>query len=316
MVLISASGLIITSVISKEQNSSKRKIVTSFYPMYIITTNIVEGVDDIEIVNLTDYETGCLHDYQLTTSDMKKLENADTIIMNGGGMEGFVEEVFDSYPNVPIIDSSMGIPLLSGTGHDHDHDDDHDEDDDDHGEDSHEGHNHEYNAHIWMNMDHYIKQVENVAKDLSDLDPANSRIYESNSIKYIEEIRQLQDDYKSRLIKYKDIPIIIFHDAFAYLADELGLNVVHIINMDENTHLSAGEIREIIDKINEHNVEVLLTEAQYSVSIAETISSETDSKVYIVDSIVSGTNTKDAYINAMRDNIEMLEKAYEEAISN
>ncbi|NMB44331.1 MAG: zinc ABC transporter substrate-binding protein [Clostridiales bacterium] len=303
MVLITASSLIITSIISEDKASSKTRLVTSFYPIYIIATNLVEGIEDIEVVNLTEYETGCLHDYQLTTRDMKRLENADLIIMNGGGMEGFVEDIFDSYPNIPVIDSSTGIPLLSGTSHSHEEDDGHNHD-----------HSHEYNAHIWMNMDYYIKQVENVAKELSELYPSYTRIFETNSMKYIEEIRVLQEEYKSRLAGYKEIPIILFHDAFEYLADEMGLNVIHIISMDENSYLSAAQIKEIIDKINIYNVEMLLTEEQYSVTVAETISSETDSRVYIVDSIVTGPEEKDAYIKGMKNNLEILEAAYEEVL--
>ncbi len=334
MVLITASSLIITSIISEDKASSKTRLVTSFYPIYIIATNLVEGIEDIEVVNLTEYETGCLHDYQLTTRDMKRLENADLIIMNGGGMEGFVEDIFDSYPNIPVIDSSTGIPLLSGTSHSHedegnDHgeedghvhgeEDDHAHSDDDgHSHEEDDGHNHdhshEYNAHIWMNMDYYIKQVENVAKELSELYPSYTRIFETNSMKYIEEIRVLQEEYKSRLAGYKEIPIILFHDAFEYLADEMGLNVIHIISMDENSYLSAAQIKEIIDKINIYNVEMLLTEEQYSVTVAETISSETDSRVYIVDSIVTGPEEKDAYIKGMKNNLEILEAAYEEVL--
>jgi len=335
MALISASSLIITSSITNDKTSSKTKIVTSFYPIYIIATNIVEGIDEIEVVNLTEYEKGCLHDYQLTTRDMKRLENADIIIMNGGGMEAFVEDIFDAYPNVPVIDSSTGIPLLSGTGHSHDedlhvHEDDHAHDDhthddhahddhahDDHAHDDHvhDDHSHEYNAHVWMNTEYYIMQIENITEELSKLDPSNSKVFKDNSKRYIEEIRDLQSDIRTRLSQYKDIPIIIFHDAFAYLADEIGLNVVHIISMDENTHLSAGEIKEIIDKINKYNVKVLLTEEQYSVSIAETISSETASKTYIVDSIVTGPSDNDAYIKGMKKNLDILEEAYKEVLA-
>lgn len=38
---------------------------------------------------MTKPQTGCLHDYQMTPADMKKLENADVFIANGAGMESF-----------------------------------------------------------------------------------------------------------------------------------------------------------------------------------------------------------------------------------
>ena len=76
---------------NKEADDGKIKIVTSFYPMYIIAENITEGAENIELVNMTDVNVGCLHDYTLTTEDMKKVEDADVFISNGLGMENGYE---------------------------------------------------------------------------------------------------------------------------------------------------------------------------------------------------------------------------------
>ena len=63
----------------------KLRIVTSFYPIYLDTINLAGGVEGVEVVNLTKPQTGCLHDYQLTTEDMKMLETADIFVVNGFG---------------------------------------------------------------------------------------------------------------------------------------------------------------------------------------------------------------------------------------
>lgn len=310
MIVIFLVSLAITSSIVGEEDNEDFKIVTSFYPIYVIANNIVGDVEGVEVVNLTDIQTGCLHDYQLTTDNMKRMENADIFVMNGGGMEGFLNDIVDAYPNVLNIDSSEGISLLFNSGHNHDEDDHHGEEDHHHDNHDQEGHDHENNGHIWLNMDNYIRQIENITEKLSKHDPSNQAIYEKNSKEYIEDIKDLQGEYRTRLEKYKHIPIVMFHDSFAYLADELNLNLIHIVNVDENTSLSAGQVREVIDNINEHSVKVLLTEVQYSDSIATTIAEETGASVYLIDSIVSGTNHKEAYIKGMKQNLEILEQAY------
>ena len=63
------------------------KVVASFYPTYVLTINLTDGISDIKVDSLTDFTAGCLHDYQLTTDDMRLLSNADVFIINGGGME-------------------------------------------------------------------------------------------------------------------------------------------------------------------------------------------------------------------------------------
>ena len=74
---------------SKPQPAARKNItiVTSFYPMYIDVINITKDVDGVEVINMTKPQTGCLHDYQLTTEDMKTLEKADVLVANGAGME-------------------------------------------------------------------------------------------------------------------------------------------------------------------------------------------------------------------------------------
>ena len=68
-------------------------VVTSFYPMYIATLNIVDGVNGVRLENLSEPQTGCLHDFQLTPEDMKLLSTADVFVINGGGIESFMSDV-------------------------------------------------------------------------------------------------------------------------------------------------------------------------------------------------------------------------------
>jgi zinc transport system substrate-binding protein len=92
LVIILGSSLVVAFAKKETRQKDKLTIVTSFYPMYLLTQNIVDGLN-VEVINLTDYKVGCLHDYQLTTLDMQKLNSADVFIMNGGGMENFAEDV-------------------------------------------------------------------------------------------------------------------------------------------------------------------------------------------------------------------------------
>ena len=50
------------------------RIPEKVYPMYIIARNITDGVDNVSLRCMAQNQTGCLHDYQITTTDMKVLE--------------------------------------------------------------------------------------------------------------------------------------------------------------------------------------------------------------------------------------------------
>ena len=87
-------------------------VVTSFYPIYIATLNIVDGVDGVRLENLSEPQTGCLHDFQLTPEDMKLLSTADVFVINGGGIESFMSDVAKAYPKLDVVEASEDLSLI------------------------------------------------------------------------------------------------------------------------------------------------------------------------------------------------------------
>lgn len=313
------------------KSDTKINLVASFYPTYILTLNIAEGVPGLTVTNLTDYSSGCLHDYQITTKDMRTLSDADVFVINGGGMENFIEDTLKSYPGLSIIDASNGIEFLEDELHDHGHasEDRHDKDnvDNDESED-HDIDGIYVNAHVWLNPKLYIQQIENVRDGLinyiegtnlykdRELDEIIATI-NNNADSYIEkvitldnEISEVVDMNSNKLSKVDDSDqAVIFHDAFAYLADRIGFAVAHTVEMDADTYLSAGEVAGIINIIDENHVKYLFTELQYSDSVAKRIEEETDAKVYIIDSAVTGDGTKNSYLDSMNMNLTVIKNA-------
>ena len=133
-----------------EHLQSDYQIVTSFYPMYLFTRNLTEGISGVTVVNMTAQNAGCLHDYQLLSKDMKALGAADAFVINGAGMEGFLEKVIEQLPSLPVITASEGIEILCENA-EHEH-----EEEQAHG---HAGHEHEENAHVWLSVPNAIAEV-------------------------------------------------------------------------------------------------------------------------------------------------------------
>lgn len=308
-VVIVAAGIGITKVVNsgEEEKGNEFTIVTSFYPTYIATKNIADSIDGVKVVNLTENHSGCLHDYQLTTNDMRKLEGADVFVMNGGGMESFLEDVVAKYPDLLVIDASKGITLLEPT-ESHDHEEEAEEHDHEEEVGDHE-HNHGENAHVWMNPDDYLIQLANIKEGLMNSDSEHAKEYQENEAAYAEKVKGIQEQLKElKADKNDHKEIIIFHEAFAYLADYLGYEVVYSLDLDDESGLSAGKIAEVIDEIQEHNIKILFTEREYADSIATNIADEADAEVYVLSSLTSEEDSKDAYIVGMQKNIDVLKR--------
>ena len=275
-------------------DENKFNIVTSFYPMYVATSNIVDGVEDVTLSNMTDVQVGCLHDYQMTTKDMNKLEKADVFIINGGGMESFLDKATSSCKNLKVINSSEGIL---------------EEDEHEEGHHEHEESHNEENAHIWVSISLYINQVQNIANELARADEKNADKYLENAEIYIEKLKNLKNEMHEKLDNLEKKNIVTFHEAFSYFADEFNLNVVAVIEREPGTSPSAGQLAKIIDEIKETSAKAIFVEPQYEKTTANVISKETGVPVYTLDPIVSGKLDKGEYERIMRENLKVLEEA-------
>ncbi len=278
-------GFIGCSQEKKENNTLD--IVTSFYPIYIATANIVDGVDDITLTNLTSTEVGCLHDYQLTTANLMVLENSDILIVNGGGMESFIQKAIDNCENLRIVNASEKI--LENDEHEHDE--------------------HSENAHIWVSISLYIQEVQNICDNLVKLDEKNAKKYEENTEQYIKKLQDLQYEMHSKLDDIAKKDIVTFHEAFDFFAEEFGLNIVSVIEREPGTYPSAGELADIIDIVRETNAKAIFVEPQYAKTAADTIARETQIPVYTLNPVVTGELEKDAYEKIMRENLNTLVQA-------
>lgn len=311
LLMVSLISLMGCSKAPEESNDSSDSltIVTSFYPIYISTLNIIKDVPGVNLVNMTKAQTGCLHDYQLSPEDLKTLSNASIFVINGAGMEGFLDRVISNQKDLNIVTASEGISLLSSEGEEHSHDDDHDNEEE-HSDDH--DHDHEDNPHVWVSITKNIEQVKNIAKGLSEYDPANAAKYEENANAYIQKLEDLRAEMHEAIDDLPNRNIITFHEAFPYFAEEFNLNIVDVVEVEAGTEPSPKQLEETIEIAKANNVKSLFTEPQYAAKAAETIAKETGIKLYTLDPIVTGDSTPDSYddyINKMKENLETLKEA-------
>ena len=280
------------------KESSRLKLLASFYPIAIMALNITDGVEGVAVESMAQQQTGCLHDFQMTTADMKKAETADAFLINGAGMEGFLDKISDQLPELPVIDSSTGIPLIA-SGEDHHHD-------------GGEGHDHDqedYNPHLWVSITNCMEQVRNLSEGIIALDPEHEAEYRENTETYLEKLSALRDKMHSALDHVKNKDIITFHEAFPYFAEEFGLHIAAVINREPDSQPSAKELADTIRLVRETGVKALFVEPLYPETSADIIAAETGAQVYVLDPAVSGEWDKNAYLTAMESNLQVLAQA-------
>ena len=284
LIVAIALTMLYTGTTEDKKDKTQFTIVTSFYPMYVAAANVIGDVKGVTLENLSEPQTGCLHDYQLTTEDMKLLSKADLFIVNGGGIETFLTDVASNYPELDIIEACQNVPLLNDGD--------------------------EENAHAWMSISDYRIQLATIESALEQADPEHADAYHENAKAYDEKLAALQDEQDEIRQAAKGQNVIIFHEAYDYVAEDYGLNVSYVLDLDEERQVSAGEVADVLDQIQKDNVSYIFAEELYGSDMGKTVESESNVKVIYLDACNRGDYSKDSYLTAMQSNIDKLREAF------
>lgn len=279
-----------------------RQILTSTFPIYQMARNITQGQSGVTVELLLPARLGCPHDYALTPQDMQRLRQADVLVINGLGLEEFLGAPLQrAHPGLVVIDSSHGIDGIigyrdSGKGvgeDDHAHD---------HGEAA-------GNPHLFASPRMAARQVRNIAAELARLDPAAAPLYQRNAQAYAARLEGLATDFSTLGKTLSNRRVITQHDVFDYLARDMGLEVVAVVQEHPGQEPAAAEMLTLIRKAKTTQVGAVFTEPQYPAKVAETIAREAGIPNTTLDPAASGADDAplNSYETTMRNNMTILQ---------
>lgn len=165
--------------------------------------------------------------------------------------------------------------------------DDHEshEDENEHAEHSH-GHDHDgLDPHAWLDPVNAQIWVQAIAAQLSDMDPGNAAVYDSNAATFIADLQALTDQTEARLASLKDTRFVVFHDAYQYFETRFGLHLTGAILEGDAASPSAGRLRALHEELEHEQVQCIFTEPQFNPKIVAAVSGEGDIPVAELDPI-------------------------------
>ena len=272
------------------------------------------------------------HDFKLKPSDVKVLQNGNIIFYVSNHLESSITKVFKNLPkNIKLINlmEESGVNHLAirdndaWERHDHHGHDDHDvhdkhgkkhDDHDDHDKhekkhDDHDDHEKEDDVHVWLSPDNAIKIVQKVNKVLSLYFPENSKIYNDNTTKFIDKIRNLKMELVKELSPIKNKPFIVFHDAYQYFEKTFELNAVGSVALEGDIASSPKQISIIKDKIVKSKASCVFQEPQFDSKLVKIVVEGTDAKIGTLDPLgVNISENKDFYLQLLTNMTKSLKE--------
>ena len=278
----------------------KLKVVTSFLPVWCFTVNVAGDLAEVENLLPPGAEP---HDFQFSPREMRKLNAADVVIINGLQLESWLDKPIHSTEQPKtVVEAAAGlsselIPLRLGlvgarTGRQETPG--------------------ASNPHIWLDPRLAACAVSNILQALQKADPAHAAGYAKNAESYLARLNKLDAEFAADLANAKDKPFITMHDAFPYLARHYGLEVAGVIEQTPDVEPSLKYLSALGRVIREEHVRVIFTERQSAggseSKVAEQLGRDYHVPVASLDTLETGEFTPEAYENGMRRNLRELEK--------
>ncbi len=292
-----------TSNINKIDDD-KINITTTSYSVYDWVSNIVLGLDNYNVYQLQNSSID-LHNYQPTVSDITQIYESDIFIYIGVESDEWILDVIEQNPNPDLItinlfevlkDDLVEVEIKKGMEHD-----------------DHNEHN-EYDEHVWLSIKNAITSTSFISNIISDNDPINKIIIDTNTKNYISKLNTLDESY-AKVIDNSINNTLIFGDRFAfrYLTEDYNLDYYAAFEgCSAESEASFDTIIYLAQKIDENNLNYILVLEDSDQQIANSIIRNTanlEVEILTLNSLQTTSNSDLSYIDIMNDNLNIISQA-------
>lgn len=281
------------------------EVLASFYPLQFVAERV--GGDRVEVSNLTP-PAAEPHDLELSPAQARSIGTADLVVYQSG-FQAAVDEAVDAREPAHLVDATEAAGLeehpgessatTDGTA-------------DEHADDSHASDTHDHSSdggldpHFWLDPTRLIPVAEEVAAELSEVDPDGADEYAANLADLTADLTALDDEFTQGLASCTSPYLVTSHEAFGYLAERYGLEQIGITGIDPEAEPSPARLREVADIIRDHGVSTIFFETLTSPKVTQTLAQDVGVQAAVLDPLEGLSDGGGDYLDVMRANLEAL----------
>ena len=252
-------------------SDDRMQVVAGFYPLAYAAEEVAGN--RVEVTNLTPAGAEP-HDVELSPRDVERIRSADLVLYAGGGFQPALEEAADGAEGA-AVDVLDGLDLREEDG--------------------------EADPHVWLDPVRFAQVVERIGAELGDEAPARQ---------LASQLRALDGEYREGLADCNRHELVTAHDAFGYLADRYGLEVIPIAGLAPEVEPTPRDLEEIVNLVEDRGVTTVFVEPLLSPEIGETVAREAGAATAVLNPLEGLTEEELArgenYLSVMRANLETL----------
>lgn len=280
--------------------AGRPRLLASFFPPAVVAFNVAGTNADVEVLldNRVDP-----HDFQFSRSDLAKIARADLLVLNGLGMESWLQQAFGkvgaSKPTAELaaqIEANRLIPVARSEIHRHSARSDHEEG--------------EFNPHIWLDPLMLAHGATNVLRALQQIDPDNAASYAMNTREFVEQLWKLDAELRRELAPVRQAPVVTWHDAFAYFARRYGPDVIGVVEPVAEVDPSPRYLVELSQRCRANRVRAVFDQPGVQSRLLQRLADDWGDGRPVpsatLDTLENQPLKRNAYVEAMRANARVI----------
>ncbi|MCS6770514.1 MAG: metal ABC transporter substrate-binding protein [Kiritimatiellae bacterium] len=314
VIALVAAAVALTPASRADAQSSGLRIVATTPILADVAKVIAGDRANVETLFPADADP---HAFEPGPRDAARLARADLVVVNGLGLEIFLEKFLEAGkvdPGRLVVASEGRVPRTAsddpeGHGeaceHDHEH--------------GHE-HPHEHgpvDPHVWLDPEWVAHWARRLAESFAARDPAAAAGYTSRCEQFVEALAELDKEIRSL---FEPIPaekrvLVTDHNTFGYFAERYGVRVIgHILpNISTISEISARDLAALQNAMREAGARVIVAEETENPALAQRVAEDVGAHLVLVRTHTLGPpgSGTDSYIGLMRTLAERLAKAWQ-----
>ena len=276
LILVAAAAALLFAGCGGDASSApdgRTQVVAGFYPLAFAAAEI--GGDRVDVTNLTPPGAEP-HDVELSVRDVEEVRDADLVLYLGQGFQPALEDAAEG--SDAAIDLLEGLELREG----------------DEGEDA-------LDPHVWLDPVRFAQVAERIGTELGGEAPARQ---------LASQLRALDGEYRAGLADCDRNELVTAHDAFGYLGDRYGLEVIPITGISPEAEPSPQDLARISELVADRGVTTVFVEPLLSPEIGETVAREAGAETAVLNPLEGLTEDElergENYFTVMRANLDAL----------
>lgn len=285
LVLVGAALLFAVAQTPKPQSeqSQKLRVAVTIYPLYDLVRQVAGNRADVALI----VPPGALeHNFELTPKILSDLSGVKTIFAIGHGLDMWALQATNAIPGSSISVVDRGITIRDSSEKD-------------------EG---PTDPHYWLHFGNAQLIADTVVEYLSTLDPNNALVYRENAENLKEDLAREKAELQAKLEPYRGAPILVFHDAWFYFAENFGLEIAGAFEPFVAEEPTPRHLAELASIVKEKNITTFFTEPQLSSTAIESFAEEYHLGIAVLDPL-GGMQGRLTYQELMRYNAEQVLRA-------